>query len=109
MNDDLIVFETDIENVDLVDDFIALDTLVNKNGNFTTVIPLDGNQLLQIIVPIVSIVAPLVAQTVQKYFADNRVTIKINGIEISAQGYGNAMKLLNRLLQEKNEDKCNKD
>lgn len=52
--------------------------------------------------PLVSIIMPTVSQIQQKYFNDNRVTIKFDGVEISALGYEKAMKILKEMLEQKN-------
>lgn len=63
---------------------------------------LDGNDIIQLLIPIISILAPSISQTVQKYFDDDRVTIKYNGIEITTMGYDKAVKLLNDILERDN-------
>lgn len=45
---------------------------------------------------------PTVSQIQQKYFNDNRVTVKFDGVEISALGYEKAMKILKEMLEQKN-------
>lgn len=52
--------------------------------------------------PLVSIIMPTVSQIQQKYFNDNRVTVKFDGVEISALGYEKAMKILKEMLEQKN-------
>lgn len=73
---------------------------------------LDGNDFTQIVIPLVSIVIPLVTQLIQKYINDNRVTIKFDGVEVSALGYEKAMNLLNKVLEQRklkdNESKSTK-
>ncbi|GHV84226.1 hypothetical protein AGMMS50212_15660 [Spirochaetia bacterium] len=89
----MVIFEAKLENRNLFDEVIA----VTADAEQVIVSSLDGGDLIQVIVPIVSIIAPLVAQTVQKLFADNRATIKYDGIEISAIGYDNAMKMFKEI------------
>lgn len=71
------------------------------SGDEIFVDSLDGNDIIQILVPLVSIVTPIVSQIIQKYFDDNRVTIKFDGVEISALGYEKAMKILKEVLSER--------
>lgn len=52
--------------------------------------------------PLVSIIMPTVSQIQQKYFNDNRVTVKFDRVEISALGYEKAMKILKEMLEQKN-------
>ena len=70
-----------------------------KSDNQAVVNSFDGTDIIQIIVPTLSIVAPLLFQTVQKYFDNDKVSIKLNGIEISAMGYEKAMKLLEKAIE----------
>lgn len=62
---------------------------------------LDGSDLIQILVPLASVVMPVISQILQKYWGDNRVTIKFDGIEISALGYKKAMQLLKEILAQR--------
>ncbi len=45
---------------------------------------------------------PTVSQIQQKYFNDNRVTVKFDRVGISALGYEKAMKILKEMLEQKN-------
>lgn len=62
---------------------------------------LDGNDIIQIMVPLVSIISTQAAVVLQKYFSDNRVTIKYDGIEISAMGYDKAMEILKKIQEQR--------
>jgi hypothetical protein len=64
---------------------------------------LNGNDLIQLIVPILTIVSPLVAPVVQQLLADNRVTLTVDGIKISGP-YKKVMKLLNEIHEKRNEE-----
>lgn len=70
-----------------------------------TVDSLDGSDLIQVLVPLASVVMPVVSQILQKYWNDNRVTIKYDGIEISALGYEKAMRLLKEVLAQRESEK----
>jgi hypothetical protein len=92
----MLVFETTQGNREIL---LELETLT---GNEISLIDsLDGHNIAQILIPLVSIVAPLISQTVQKFFNDNRVTIKYDDVEVSALGYDKAMKLLQAVLDQK--------
>lgn len=66
---------------------------------------LDGNDFIQLLVPLASIVMPVISQILQKYWDSNRVTIKYNGIEISALGYEKAMSILKEVLTQREIEK----
>ena len=69
----------------------------------------DGTDIIQIIVPTLSIVAPLLFQTVQKYFDNDKVSVKLNGIEVNAMGYEKAMKLLEKAIELEKLQEANKE
>jgi hypothetical protein len=91
----MVVIETKIENKELLNEIAK--SLVNTE--FVESRSLDGNDIVQLVVPVVSIIAPLVAITIQKIFIDERVTIKYGNIELTAMTYEKAVKLLRELLQ----------
>lgn len=62
---------------------------------------LDGNDIIQIMVPLASIISTQAAVVLQKYFSDKRVTIKYDGIEISAMGYDKAMEILKKIQDQR--------
>ena len=75
------------------------------NCEMSSIDSLDGNDFIEILVPLVSIMMPTISQILQKYFNDNRVIIKFDGIEISALGYEKAMKILKEVLEQRNNTK----
>jgi hypothetical protein len=83
-----------------------LDELKNsfQSAKIEKVDSLGGGEITQLLIPLVSIVAPLVAATIQKYFNDNRVTIKYDNVEVSALGYDKAMKILEKVLAQKSKE-----
>ena len=94
----MLIFEilrnaTEVKN-DIIDSF--------PDNEVLSVDSLDGNDFIEILVPLVSIIMPTVSQILQKYFNDNRVSIKFDGIEISALGHEKAMKILKEVLELKN-------
>jgi hypothetical protein len=85
------------------DENILIDEIKNSIPDIT-INPVDsisGDDIVQILVPLAAIIAPVTAQTIQKYFSDNRVTIKFDGVEVSALGYDKAMKILKEVLKAK--------
>jgi len=68
----------------------------------------DGNDIMQVLVPLASILAPVASQIIQKYFDNNRITIKFDGVEISAMGYDKAMKLLKEVSLQRESKKDDK-
>lgn len=55
-----------------------------------------SNDIIQILIPLVSITAPVFAQIWQKYSDNQRVTVKYDGVEISAKNAEQAMELLEK-------------
>lgn len=93
----MLVFEILPDAVGVKEDIIS----TFPDSNVASVDSLDGNDFLQILVPLVSVMMPVVSQILQKYFDDNRVTIKYDGVEISALGYDKAMNILKEVLAQK--------
>ena len=91
----MLIFEILQNEKEIIEDISGM----VKNSKQAIVDSFDGQDIVQIIVPALSIVAPLVFQTIQKYFDNDKVTIKMNGIEISAMGYEKAMKLLEKAIE----------
>ena len=91
----MVVFEINKEEKELINEIkqgFGNCEVVDKDA-------LDGNDIIQLFVPIISILAPSISQTVQRYFDNSRVTIKYNGIEITTMGYDKAIKLLSDILE----------
>lgn len=97
----MLVFEIKPDAVDVKEDILS----ALPNSNVTSVDSLDGNDFLQILVPLVSVIMPIISQILQKYFDDNRVTIKYDGVEISALGYDKAMNILKEVLAHRDNSK----
>lgn len=72
-------------------------------GNYSeaTVDSFDGNDILQIFIPLVVVLSPAISSSLQKYFENSRVTIKYEEIELSVMGYKKATKMLKELLNMK--------
>ena len=92
----MVVFETSLENKYLLDE-LSLQFDNDFSSNKYTINSLDGNDVVQVLLPLSYIIAPLVAKTVQKLFSNDNITIKFDGIEISGMGYKKAMKMLNEI------------
>lgn len=86
----MIVIETNFDNKCLLDGFKEQ----FDSAEEYVVSALDGNDVVQILIPLSYIIAPLVAKTVQEIFANNKISVKFDGIEIKSMGYKNAMKML---------------
>lgn len=97
----MLVFEIMPDAVDVKEDILS----ALPNSNVASVDSLDGNDFLQILVPLVSVIMPIISQILQKYFDDNRVTIKYDGVEISALGYDKAMNILKEVLAHRDNSK----
>ncbi|MBD5154240.1 MAG: hypothetical protein HDT15_03975 [Oscillibacter sp.] len=99
----MLVFEILPDAVDVKEDILS----TFPDSKVASVDSLDGNDFLQILVPLVSVMMPVISQILQKYFDDNRVTIKYDGVEISALGYDKAMNILKEVLAQR--DNSNKE
>ena len=84
----MLVFEVLQDDKELIEEILQVFSVETTNE----IDSLAGDDIIQILVPLTSIVAPLAAQVLQKFFDDNRVTIKYDGIEVYALGYEKAMK-----------------
>lgn len=97
----MLIFEISPNATDIKNDIIHC----CPNCEMSSIDSLDGNDFIEILVPLVSIMMPTISQILQKYFNDNRVVIKFDGIEISALGYEKAMKILKEVLEQRNNAK----
>lgn len=93
----MLIFEVLEENLDLANEVKA----AFEGSEDLSIDSLDGYDIIQIMVPLVSIIATQAAVVLQKYFSDNRVTIKYDGIEISAMGYDKAMEILKKIQEQR--------
>lgn len=99
----MLIFEVLQEDSDLLSELTSLLDIENYEVD-----SLDGNDIIQVLVPLASILAPVISQTIQKYFDNNRITIKFDGVEISAMGYEKAMKLLKEVSLQRESKKDDK-
>ena len=99
----MLVFEILPDAVDVKENILS----TFPDSNVASVDFLDGNVFLQILVPLVSVMMPDISQILQKYFDDNCITIKYDGVEISALGYDKAMNILKEVLAQR--DNSNKE
>ncbi|MDE7199349.1 MAG: hypothetical protein K2O15_10760 [Lachnospiraceae bacterium] len=95
----MIIVEVQQSDKDIIDDII---TSVPNEG-VIKVDSLGSNDIIQILIPLVSITVPVFSQLLQKYMDNQRVTIKYDGVEISAKSAEQAMKLLEKLKERKAE------
>ena len=99
----MLVFEIAPDAIDVKEDIISS----IPNSKVSSVDSLGGDNIIQLLFPIAAVIMPVISQIFQKYFDDNRVTIKYDGVEISALGYDKAMKLLKEVLSQR--DSAKKD
>ena len=95
----MILVEVQQSDKDIIDDII---TSVPNEG-VIKVDSLGSNDIIQILIPLVSITVPVFSQLLQKYMDNQRVTIKYDGVEISAKSAEQAMELLEKLKERKAE------
>ena len=98
----MLVFEVLQEDAGLLSELIPF-----ANEETYQIDSLGGNDIVQVLVPLASVLAPVISQIVQKYFDNNRITIKFDGVEISAMGYEKAMKLLKEVSEQQHEKNNN--
>lgn len=89
----MLIVEVQQSDKDIIDDII---TSIPNEG-VIKVDSLGSNDIIQILIPLVSITAPIFSQIFQKYMDSQRVTIKYDGVEISAKSAEQAMELLDKL------------
>lgn len=95
----MIIVEVQQSDKDIIDDII---TSIPNEG-VIKVDSLGSNDIIQILIPLVSITVPVFSQLLQKYIDNQRVTIKYDGVEISAKSAEQAMELLEKLKERKAE------
>lgn len=97
----MLIFEILPDATDIRDDILSS----FPESEVMSVDSLDGNDFIQLLVPLASIAMPVISQILQKYWDSNRVTIKYDGIEISALGYEKAMNILKEIITQRKIDK----
>lgn len=90
-------------------DKAIIDEIVTSfpNNGVIQVDSLSSNDIIQIMIPLVSITAPVFAQIWQKYVDNQRVTVKYDGVEISAKSAEQAMELLEKMASYKTDKENN--
>lgn len=58
--------------------------------------------IIQVIIPITAILAPVISAILQKILENKKVTIKCGDIEISADSYTKAKRILDDIMEKKN-------
>lgn len=96
----MLIIEVQQSDKDIIDDVVTS----FPNDGIIKVDSLDSNDIVQILIPIVSITLPIFAQIWQKYSDNQRVTIKYDGIEISAKNAEQAWELLDKMIAYKAEN-----
>lgn len=95
----MLIVEVQQSDKDIIDDIV---TSIPNEG-VIRVDSLGSNDIIQILIPLVSITVPVFSQLLQKYIDNQRVTIKYDGVEISAKSEEQAMELLEKLKERKDE------
>ena len=95
----MIIVEVKQSYKDIIDEIITSD----PNEGVIKVDAMVINYNIQILIPLVSITVPVFSQLLQKYMDNQRVTIKYDGVEISAKSAEQAMELLEKLKERKAE------
>ena len=93
----MIIIEVQQSDKDIIDDIVTS----FPNDGVIKVDSLGSNDIIQILIPLVSITAPVFAQIWQKYSDNQRVTVKYDGVEISAKNAEQAMELLEKMKAHK--------
>lgn len=89
----MIIIEVQQTDKDIINDIVTS----FPNDGVIKVDSLGSNDIIQILIPLVSITAPVFAQIWQKYSDNQRVTVKYDGVEISAKNAEQAMELLEKM------------
>lgn len=60
--------------------------------------------VIQVVIPVMAILAPVISTILQKILDNKRVTIKYKDIEISAGSYEEAKKIMDDIMEKENEN-----
>ena len=93
----MIIIEVQQSDKDIINDIATS----FPNEGVIKVDSLGSNDIIQILIPLASITAPIFAQIWQKYSDNQRVTVKYDGVEISAKNAEQAMELLEKIKAHK--------
>jgi len=91
-----IIFEVDKSDTQLSHD------IEQSVGGYAEIVSIDsfsGGDVIQVVITISAIVAPVVSELVKKYYESNKVTIKYDNIEITALGVKKVLALLNEIKE----------
>ncbi len=95
----MLIIEVQQSDKDIIEDIV---TSIPNEG-MIKVDSLGSNDIIQILIPLVSITVPVFSQLLQKYIDNQRVSIKYDGVEISAKSAEQAIELLEKLNERKAE------
>lgn len=99
----MIIIEVQQSDKDIINDIVTS----FSNEGVIKVDSLGSNDIIQILIPLVSITAPVFAQLWQKYIENQRVILKYDGVEISAKNAEQAMELLEKMRAYKDDKENN--
>jgi hypothetical protein len=101
----MIIFEVEKNDAILCNE---IRNTFGDNAIEASVDALDGYDIVQFIVPLAIVINPSITKisnAIQSYFQENKITIKYDGIEISAMGYKKALKMLNEVIALRNAER----
>lgn len=93
-------FLKDKEDLDFINDQIGMDSEIE----IFEVDSVGLEAMIQVVIPVTAILAPVVSSILSKVLDGKRVTIKYKDIEISAGSYEDAKKILDDIVHIKNEN-----
>ena len=99
----MIIIEAQQSDKDIINDIVTS----FSNEGVIKVDSLGSNDIIQILIPLASITAPVFAQMWQKYIENQRVILKYDGVEISAKNAEQAMELLEKMRAYKDDKENN--
>ena len=99
----MIIIEVQQSDKDIINDIVTS----FSNEGVIKVDSLGSNDIIQILIPLASITAPVFAQMWQKYIENQRVILKYDGVEISAKNAEQAMELLEKMRAYKDDKENN--
>ena len=99
----MLIIEVQQSDKDIINDIVTS----FSNEGVIKVDSLGSNDIIQILIPLVSITTPVFAQMWQKYIENQRVILKYDGVEISAKNAEQAMELLEKMRAYKDDKENN--
>ena len=95
----MVIIEINKNDEELANNILSNFNSLLINPEIVHVDSLDGSSIIQIIIPIVAIIAPTLSSIVKSIFENSKTSIKYNGIEVSTMGYEKALKLFREVSE----------